>query len=390
MRTRITKPSWGALCAAAVFGLAGLPSSATAQAASFRSLHDFDEDVFDCFTCVMPPVLGQDGVLYGLTNGGGASNWGVLYRVDAEGTYQPLHSFSVTEGAWDPAGQPVQMPNGDLWGVTTDLSARPHQPHGALWRYTKAGRFRVMDRFVGTNGAFPESLVRGPDGRLYGIANSGGDYGKGVLFKVDDTGHVQPIYSFSARAGAITPYMQLTAAADGAFYGVAYSWGLSPGGRVAWRYGADGSFSILHQFGEDYLAGGLVEGPDGALYGATWYGDDKTNCCGTVYRLTKDGSSFSVLHAFNGADGDQPGNQLNVDADGKLVGATSYGGANRYGTVFKLGIDGSGFTKLYDFDAAGGAPSGIDLASDGKGYGANAAGGANGKGNVWQLTLPDF
>ncbi len=390
MRVPTTTTSWGARCAATVLCLSGVSTSAGAQTAPFQALHEFDENVFSCSTCVMPPVPGKGGALYGLTDWGGANNWGTLYRIGADGTYELLHSFSATEKAWAPAGQPVQLPNGDLWGVTSDETARPHEPHGALWRYTKSGHFRVMDRFVGTNGAFPQSLVLGPDGHLYGITDAGGAYGKGLLFKVDASGHVQPVYSFSAKSGAITPYMQLTAASDGAFYGVSYSWGLSQNGRVAWRYGPDGSFSILHQFGDEFLAGGLVEGPDGALYGQTWYGNRKTNCCGTVYRLAKDGSSFTVLHTFAGPDGDQPNGLLNVDADGKLVGATQYGAANTYGNVFKLGIDGSGFTTLYDFDSAGGVPTGIKLAADHKGYGVNRTGGANGLGNVWQLALPGF
>jgi len=344
--------------------------------------------MFGCFTCVMPPAQGKDGNLYGLTNWGGAYNWGTLYRIGADGSYTVLHEFG-TDGAWDPAGQPVQMPNGDLWGVASDGTSR-RGTQGALWRYTKSGHFRVMDRFVGTNGAHPASLVQGPDGRLYGITEKGGAYGKGELFTVDDAGHVQPLFSFSAKAGAFAPYMQLTVARDGTFYGVAYSWNLQQEGRVAWHYDAAGNFSIIHAFGPDYLAGGLTEGPDGALYGQTWYGDQQTNCCGTVYRLTKDGSSFTVLHTFDGADGNEPNGLLNVDADGKLVGTTQYGGGTIYGTVFKLGIDGSGFTTLYHFDATGGYTTGITLAADGKGYGVAASGGANGFGNAWQLSLPDF
>ena len=388
MRTRIATLSWAALCAAAVLGLSTLSPRAHAQAAPFQALHSFDEDVFACFDCVMPPVLGQAGVLYGLTNSGGVHNWGTLYSIGADGTYEVLHDFGGR--AWIPEGQPVQVPNGDLWGVTSNETAPPHDSHGALWRLTKSGQFRVMDTFVGTNGAYPNSLVLAPDGHLYGIATSGGAYGKGVLFTVDEAGHVQPVYSFSARAGAITPYMQLTAGSDGAFYGVAYGWRPGQSARVAWRYGADGSFAILHQFGEDYLAGGVIEGPDGALYGQTWFGNDQTNPHGSVYRLAKDGSTFAVLHTFDGTDGDQPDGLLSVDAGGRLVGATTYGGLHKFGNVFRLGLDGSGFTTLYDFDATGGSVTGINLAADGQGYGVAGAGGANSEGAVYRLTLPNF
>ena len=380
MRSKITSAVLD-LCAA-------LSPAAFAQAAPYQPLHDFDQDVFACFTCMQPPVLGQDGMLYGYTNSGGAKNWGSLYRIAPDGTWTVLHDFGGR--AWIPAGQPVQVPNGDLWGVTSNETAGPHRSHGALWRYSKAGEFRVFDSFVGANGATPESLVLAPDGHLYGITGYGGAYGKGELFTVDDSGHIQTVYSFNARDGAIIPYQQLTAGSDGAFYGVAYGWTPQTSGRVAWRYGADGSFRVLHTFDEDYLGSGLTVGPDDALYGVTWYGNEQTNPHGTVYRLTKDGRSFSILHTFDGSDGDQPDGLLNVDAAGRLVGTTLYLGPQGYGTVFRLGIDGTGFATPYAFDGTGGWSPGIDLAADGAGYGASGAGGANGMGNVYKLVLPDF
>src|ERR1019366_6662621 len=50
----------------------------------------------------------------------------------------------------------------------------------------------------------------------------------------------------------------------------------------------------------------LVEGSDGALYGTTFFGGPNTNefhyGTGTVFKLNKDGSKYSVLYSFLGPE----------------------------------------------------------------------------------------
>jgi uncharacterized repeat protein (TIGR03803 family) len=79
--------------------------------------------------------------------------------------------------------------------------------------------------------------------------------------------------------------------------------------------------------------------------------------------------------------------QLIQGADGNLYGTTEYGGANYWGSVFKITPDGK-LTTLYSFGSDGVQPLNAPLvqATDGNFYGTTASGGANGAGTVFKMT----
>src|ERR1700743_2640349 len=163
-----------------------------------------------------------------------------------------------------------------------------------------------------------------------------------------------PLHTFSTASAFAAPLAQ---GPDGTFYGVSSLGGLGNLGTV-FQIQADGSrFSILHSFS----AGGMISGHftnlDGAvpvaglvvsnnvLYGTTREGG--TSGFGSVFKINTDGSGFSVLHFFtNGAAGSAPRGSLVLSA-GALYGSTSAGGSGSDGTLFKINIDGTGFTNLF-------------------------------------------
>jgi uncharacterized repeat protein (TIGR03803 family) len=130
---------------------------------------------------------------------------------------------------------------------------------------------------------------------------------------------------------------------------------------------------------------GLIADSAGNLYGTTGGGGSGTDCrggssgCGTVFKLAPDGTE-TVLYSFlGGNDGANPSSSLITDRAGNLYGTTvEGGGANNYGTVFKLAADGAE-TVLYAFKGGsdGISPAG-NLVADRSGnlYGATAAGGS--------------
>jgi hypothetical protein len=89
--------------------------------------------------------------------------------------------------------------------------------------------------------------------------------------------------------------------------------------------------------------GGLMEGPDGALYGsARSYGTGGANE-GGLFKIRKDGTGYVVLHTFlrlslgYGADGARPNGGLVLGSDGAFYGTTQRGGdLLNAGIVFKL------------------------------------------------------
>ena len=65
----------------------------------------------------------------------------------------------------------------------------------------------------------------------------------------------------------------------------------------------------------------------------------------------------TVLHTFTGPDGAAPAAALAWDSQHNMYGTTTLGGANGYGTVFKLDSSGN-FTILYSFTGGSAAAPG--------------------------------
>jgi uncharacterized repeat protein (TIGR03803 family) len=151
--------------------------------------------------------------------------------------------------------------------------------------------------------------------------------------------------------------------------------------------------TILHSFngadGQTPFAG-LVQGAGGAFYGNTNLGgvDD----LGTIFRITPAGA-FVQLHNFRGTtghypDGYYPYAALVAGSDGNFYGTTTAGGASGNGTIFRITPSGA-FTTLYSFDATStnNVSGGMFRATDGNFYGTLSAGGANGEGSVYRFSV---
>ena len=97
--------------------------------------------------------------------------------------------------------------------------------------------------------------------------------------------------------------------------------------------------------------------------------------------------TLTTLHSFDSTDGAYPWAALVQATDGNLYGTTQEGGANGYGTVFKITPSGT-LTTLHSFDITDGASpqAGLVQATDGNFYGTTLGGGANGVGTVFKIT----
>jgi len=203
------------------------------------------------------------------------------------------------------------------------------------------------------------------------------------------------IHTFTGGADGATPLAGLTLDRAGNIYGTASNGGASRVGTV-YRLKPSGSgwiFGVLHAFTDvpdgSYPVGGVIFGPDGALYGTTFYGGsycvpDTDQGCGTVFRLSPPATfcrsvscpwTENVVYSFQGyGDGTDPSGDLVFDPQGNAYGTTYSGGAyNQFlhgclqrgdggcGTVYQLTPTGSGWTHnvLYQFDGQTGAYPGI-------------------------------
>jgi len=171
------------------------------------------------------------------------------------------------------------------------------------------------------------------------------------------------------------------------------------------------TLTVLHSFAgypNDGSApdAGLIMDAQGNLYGTTIRGGVPATCpykdgCGTVFRLTPDGTE-TLLHSFRApratslprrvADGIFPFDTLIMDLQGNLYGTTANGGhwSNDwgYGTVFELTRAGEE-KVLYAFlgyPNDGQSPyAGLVMDAQGNLYGTTYYGGAYGQGTVFKV-----
>jgi uncharacterized repeat protein (TIGR03803 family) len=227
------------------------------------------------------------GNLNGTTYFGGTSHFGVVFKLDSSGHETVLHSFAAHDDGRHPvAGRLVGDSAGNLYGTTSGGGA---SNFGVVFKLDSTGHETVLHSFAGppADGGYPAGPIRDSAGNLYGTAQIGGASNKGVVFKLDSTGHETILYSFAGPP-------------------------------------ADGANPFA----------GLIRDSAGNLYGTTAYGG--TSNFGVVFKLDSTGHE-TVLHSFAGApaDGSGPG-ELIRDLAGNLYGTTSHGGTKNFGVVFKL------------------------------------------------------
>jgi len=279
-------------------------------------------------------VQGTDGAFYGVTYTGGSGNSGTIFKVDASGNFTTLYSFTGTIDGANPERALVQGTDGSFYGVA---GAGGASTYGTIFKIDAAGNFTLLHTFVrGSDGGGPVgSLVQGADGNFYGTTAGGGTYNLGTVYKMDSSGNVTTLYSFTGGADGTEPYAGLVQGTDGSFYGSALFGGAFGGGSL-FKVDSSGNFTALHGFtgteGSRPL-GGLVQGSDGFLYGVDSYTP------GTLYKVDFSGN-FTILHNFTaGADGSIPASTLVQGADGSFYGTDSSGGpggGTGGGVLFKL------------------------------------------------------
>ena len=224
-----------------------------------------------------------------------------------------------------------------------------------------AQTFKVFYSFSFTDGSSPNgSLLRDADGNFYGTTVFGGSSNRGVVFKLDSTGHNTTLYEFTGGTDGGLPIGRLIRDSAGNLYGVT-----SLGGDATCSCGTvfklktDGTLIVLHAFkgGQDGAQNegqpelGLVE-IGGAFYGSASFGGvsgcDGDLGCGVVYKVTQT-EKETVLYRFTAkTDGGFP-QDLIRDSAGNLYGETggSYISGNG-GTIFKMDTSGN-LTTLYTF-----------------------------------------
>jgi uncharacterized repeat protein (TIGR03803 family) len=302
------------------------------------------------------------GNLYGTTSAGGKLDKGTVFELRSGGK-EFVFGFPNAADGTVPNGL-VRGAAGNLYGTTAsggDLTCNSQNGCGTVFKLDATGVETVLYSFTGgtdgavPSGATPGGLVIDSTGNLYGTTSQGGDPscvvngpGCGTVFGLDTTSKETVLHVFTGypKDGAI-PSGGLLRDQLGDLFGTTAAGGTHGYGTV-FKLNANAKESILYNFtgraDGEYPDAGVLRDSASNIYGTTAAGGDHTcsvpnssgRGCGVLFKLALDGTE-TVLHTFTGApaDGARPQGLIH-DSAGNLYGTTYYGGANGFGTVFKI------------------------------------------------------
>jgi len=340
----------------------------------FTNLFNFDDPVTDLTQNLgIYPRLGLTLVgstIYGVSYYGTDTNgYGNVFSIHVDGSgYQVLHEFTGMPGdGASPVGDPLIVSN-ILYGTTMSGGTRGY---GTIYQINLTnGQFSLLHDFqvnayTDGDGHYHPDLSDGGEptcslvaigSTLYGTCMNSGAFSNGAVFSLSLNGqYFTLLHSFAPYASpdldGYGPAAGLTLL-NGMFYGTTFYGGQYNNG-VVFSISPDGtSYSVLQQVPTSW--GGQVMSPlvpsksGKLLYGSSLVATLPNigagfSSGGTIFSITPDGTSFSVLHAFGSfwyrggfIDGSVPTRLLRVGKT--LYGACGSGGTRQRGNVYSLAL----------------------------------------------------
>jgi len=388
------------LVATTVFGLSGYLGLHVTNA-QLTILHNFGDGTVpnDGIYPVAGLIQAPNGNFYGTTSQQAEHPYhqhhyiGTVFQVTPGGVFSIIHDFLV--GSRVHPLTPVLFYKNKLVGTTSNPFYNATEEPDSVFATSLAGYTEHWHRFyLPTDGALPSNLIIGADGDLYGTTILFGSGGGGTIFKISPTKpHAfSVLYSFSSSGtGGYSPAGGLFLAQDGNYYGVT-SGGDAPGfGGTIFQMTPSAQVTFIYKFAVNVTPNSpLIQDQNGNFYG-TAYTYINYVFAGIVFKMTPS-FEVTVLHLFGqGNDGWNPEGVI-LGPNGNLYGVTAYGGTNKNGTVFELSTDGASYTVLHNFGDGsvpndGSGPNGpLCLGSDNNLYGTTQGGGTAGFGTVFKIT----
>jgi uncharacterized repeat protein (TIGR03803 family) len=238
-------------------------------------------------------------------------------------------------------------------------------------------------------GARPDIILQASDGNFYGAAQvtdeGVSDPQGGTLFKLTVSGEFTKLFTFTQGSSGFlngnNPASGFVEANDGFLYGITFNGGKQNAG-VLFRISKTGTgFKVLHNFcssascADGSIPNGLLLGQDGNLYGTTQEGGSSVSpCpssgCGTIFRFEPTTRAFAVLHRLTAvADGLQPSGMIQA-ANGNFYGVSQGLDVNSFNEdIFQFTLAGQ-FTVQFKSALFDTGISGLTQGANGNLYGA--------------------
>jgi uncharacterized repeat protein (TIGR03803 family) len=301
-------------------------------------------------------LLDAGGTLYGTTNFGGdpACDCGTVFSLTPNGVYTQIYAFKGgSDGA---APGDLTLLNGVMYGTTSGGGASQTNCNcGTIFSITPLGVEQVIYTFQGgADGSGPTGLFASGTA-LYGMTTQGGNNGChnasgtgcGTVYSVTPGGVKTVLHIFDNPKDGILPRGKPVVVGDviygnTTFGGVSTACGDSGCGTV-FRLTLAGAYKSLYKFAladGDQPQAGLID-RNGLLYGTTIAGGPSGH--GEVFSISRQGA-LTILYGFKGrSDGSEPSGDL-IEDDGAFYGLTSAGGVTTRrkcplagcGTIFEV------------------------------------------------------
>jgi len=266
-------------------------------------------------------LAASNGLVYGTASEGGLNGNGVIFEINpVTGAYSKKWDFDGANGDF-PIGNLLEASNGKLYGLT-QLGGSFNK--GVLFEYDIALDTCITRyHFNGTTmGNYPANyLIQATNGKLYGSTVAGGTSNNGTLFEYDPLTFVfTKLVDFNGLNGLGNPYALLQSS-TGKFFGYTglnaiFSFDL---GTLTLTKRCD----LNNESGGN---GGLIEAPNGKLYGVSRYGGDTAIGGGSIFEFDTVSNTLTriVPVAALGTDTYYPGGTLFLASNGKMYGTSDY------------------------------------------------------------------
>ncbi len=322
------------------------------------------------------PII-SGGRVYGICNDGGDNRAGTVFSMNLDGSdAQVLHHFDPDAGDGEYPTGDLLLIAGVLYGVTEEGGANDV---GTIFSINLDGsNYAVLFEFgYGNDGAYPVGGLVEFDGALFGVCFLGGLNNGGTLFTIEPDGsNFGKLLNFGAVPGRGRNPEGKLLEYDGVLYGTTYHGGSNDKGVIFSYDIADDDYDTLHDFAGGTTDGENPVGPlyfyDNRIYGMTPYGGTADD--GVVFGIDPDGGSYFAMRSL-GASTSDPAYPYGgfVEFGGILYAMSSEGGSeDDTGCIFSYDHSLDDLIVLYDFPLSNEglySPTNSLTAYDGKLYG---------------------
>jgi uncharacterized repeat protein (TIGR03803 family) len=235
---------------------------------SFKTLYSFTGEQ-DGAGVTGGLVLASDGRLYGTAALGGTFGWGTAFELNTNGTgFKAFYNFTDFYSAVDgsaPSADLVEAQDGNLYGTSCCGGALGLQ--GAFFRITPSGADSTLTPLaILGQSVYPTEFAEGGDvdlgrpmiagdGYMYLTPAYGGTNPGGTALQMDTFGNANRIYTFENPYDdfAINPYGGVIQGQDGNLYGATYSSGFASGILYELNAGLPPAISLIASTSSAYV-----------------------------------------------------------------------------------------------------------------------------------------